>query len=446
MSLIIDKQTADDLAIFGQRGKESVFGLFNKTATAGGATLLEEWFTYPLSKGSQIEERAQTIGHFIAHPAVFPFETSLFDQALFYLDMADERSRLHQGKQTLKEKMQALLGADDAYKKVIAGLVACSAILHGWRNFLEQSQTQAAGTLGRQLKDFARRLEGSALESIPLLDEKKKIDRQQVILLDNILRFEEKDLFQGMLRDIYTLDVYISAASVARERNFALPKIIVDGSDTLRYEAVFHPLVPQAKGNSLSMDRQHNITFLTGANMAGKSTFMKSLGIALFLAHLGFPVPAKSLEFSPREAIYTSINLPDNIQMGYSHFYAEVLRVKKVAQQLAEGKKLFVIFDEMFRGTNVKDAYEGTVAVVAKLYQHPGCQFVISTHILEAGEALQHSHPDIRYVFLPTILKNGIPHYTYLLQEGITADRHGMVIIQNEGILDILISKESKRV
>ncbi len=75
---------------------------------------------------------------------------------------------------------------------------------------------------------------------------------------------------------------------------------------------------------------------------------------------MGFPVPASGMEFSVQSGMFTTINLPDNINMGYSHFYAEVMRVKKVAESGGILKNLIVIFDELFRGTNVKDAYEAT--------------------------------------------------------------------------------------
>ncbi|MBE8722648.1 MutS-related protein [Sphingobacterium pedocola] len=443
MSLLIDKQTRDDLGIFAQRGKESIFSIYNKTATSGGSELLEEWFTYPLSDGIAIQERIDTIRYFMINPSPFPFQSTWFDQALFYLDMADERSRLQQDGRSFKQLVQSLLGADTDYKKIVAGIIACSAILHSWKEILQQSNTVANSIYAKQLHKLAEKMEGSALASFPHLSEKQKLSREQVVQFDNVLRFEERDLFLRMLRDIYTLDVYLCAAGVAREQNFNLPEVNTSNDEKLAYEKVWHPLVQGARGNDLLMDKSTNITFLTGANMAGKSTFMKSLGIALFLAHIGFPVPAHKLVFTPRDAIYTSINLPDNIQMGYSHFYAEVLRIKKVAQQLAEGKKLFVVFDEMFRGTNVKDAFEGTVAVVSQLYQHPGCQFVISTHILEAGEQLASQFTDIQFVYLPTVMQGGTPTYTYALQQGITADRHGMIIIENEGIIDLLTPQKS---
>ncbi len=94
------------------------------------------------------------------------------------------------------------------------------------------------------------------------------------------------------------------------------------------------------------MDQSRTLVFLTGANMAGKSTFLRSLATAVYIAHMGFPVAAKTMQFSVMDGIYTTINLPDNLGIGASHFYAEVLRVKKVATALNQGKSLFIIFDE----------------------------------------------------------------------------------------------------
>ncbi len=75
--------------------------------------------------------------------------------------------------------------------------------------------------------------------------------------------------------------------------------------------------------------------------------------------------------------------------MGYSHFYAEVVRVKKIATEVASGKKLVVMFDELFKGTNVKDAYDATVAVTEAFSKIHKCSFIVSTHIMEAGLTLK---------------------------------------------------------
>lgn len=172
--------------------------------------------------------------------------------------------------------------------------------------------------------------------------------------------------------------------------------------------------------------------------MAGKSTLMKSFGIAVYMAHMGFPIAAKNMQFTVQDGMYTSINVPDNINMGYSHFYAEVLRVKKVAIEVSLSKRLVVIFDELFKGTNVKDAYDATLAVTAALAKRRTCSFMISTHIIEVGQDLAKSCNNVSFSYLPTIMKEKVPTYTYRLETGITNDKHGMIIIENEHIVDII--------
>lgn len=97
-----------------------------------------------------------------------------------------------------------------------------------------------------------------------------------------------------------------------------------------------------------------------------------------------------------------------------------------------------VVFDELFRGTNVKDAYDATVAVADAFASKKKCTFIISSHIIEAGEQLKKMRDNVKFIYLPTIMNDKVPEYTYKITEGITEDRHGMIIIQNEKILDIL--------
>jgi DNA mismatch repair ATPase MutS len=270
--------------------------------------------------------------------------------------------------------------------------------------------------------------------------EKKKHSFTETAELDTLFRFRYREEVQKLLQRIYHLDLYISIAGVAKERGFAFADAMPSDKLHVDLKGVHHPGVPKAVGNDIHIDAGGNLIFLTGANMAGKSTFMKSFSIAMFLAHMGFPVPARKMEFSVMDGIYTTINLPDNLGMGASHFYAEVLRVKKMVHELAQGKKLFIVFDELFRGTNVKDAYEATIAIARGFARKTGSLFLISTHIIEAGDALKASCPNVRFIYLPTRMNGHTPVYTYTLKEGITDDRHGMVIINNEEILEILES------
>jgi len=98
------------------------------------------------------------------------------------------------------------------------------------------------------------------------------------------------------------------------------------------------------------------------------------------------------------------------------------------------------MFDELFKGTNVKDAYDGTLAVTEGFADYRACLFIVSTHIIEVGEALK-KRGNIQFAYMPTIMDGHRPRYTYRLQEGITEDRQGMLIIKNEGILGMLNGK-----
>ena len=442
MPFTTDQQTLEDLNIFGRHGTDSLFTLFNRTFTRGGAAILEDWFRYPLGDENAINHRSSIIRFFAAAKTSFPFKTEAFDQAELYLANTDERTRLIPGDLSLREKMSGLIAEDSTYRTIHKGVLAILDLLRRLQDFLVPFDT---GTPYRSEIDLIHHLL-SAASIRPILWEEshRKLPYAKVAAYDAVFRFREHGNIRKLLSHIYLLDVYISAAHMARDRNLAFAVALPKKEQTVHLEGLFHPQVKNAVTNDLDITPDGNLLFLTGANMAGKSTFMKSLGIALYLAHMGMPVPASKMTFSLRDGIYTTINLPDNLGMGASHFYAEVLRIKKIAHELSASKSLFVIFDELFRGTNVKDAYEATISLTTSFAARHESMFVISTHIIEAGDVLKQQCPTIDFIYLPTLMKGNIPVYTYKLEKGITADRHGMVIIHNEGILDLLKNGHTK--
>jgi DNA mismatch repair ATPase MutS len=171
--------------------------------------------------------------------------------------------------------------------------------------------------------------------------------------------------------------------------------------------------------------------------MAGKSTFLKTMGLMVYLAHLGFPVPAKSLKTTVFDGLFTTINLADNLNLGYSHFYSEVHRVKEIVVKINTEKNLFVIFDELFRGTNVKDAFDATFMIISALAKIQGNLFFISTHILEVAEELEHQDSIVFNCF-ESELVDQVPVYDYKLKKGVSKERIGIFIIKQERIVEIL--------
>ena len=544
MSFYVDQQSLDDLNVFGKRGRDSIYGMFNVARTRGGGQVLDGMFRYPLNDMGQINRRSAIIRYMMDSAMEFPFRGDLFDTLEYYLSNTDQRTKLAAHDNNLQRKLKGAVGADSEYEQLHKGVLASIGIVCGLRDFVEgmlaggstgggkgrgprtaysehpkaaapeaterstgPEVPAAAGKGARRDPDAPKSdvcatahthtersttPQGAALASVssltnrgiaaavspaaegaagmpapmdgghsanpyreeleqmaamvadpdfgPLLAERgtKKLSYAKTAALDELVRFRLNEKLQRILQHIYHLDVYIAVASVARRLDLSFATALPGGDNSMSIEGMYHPQVPNAVPNSLRVTPEGNVLFLTGANMAGKSTFMKTLGLTVYLAHVGFPVPAQSMEFATLDGMYTTINLPDNLSIGYSHFYAEVMRVKKVAEALGKDKHLLVIFDELFRGTNVKDAYDATVAITQAFAGKRDCLFVISTHIIEAGDELRRLCDNVRFIYLPTIMEGSVARYPYTLAEGITSDRHGMMIINNENVVDII--------
>lgn len=477
MGFKADSQTINDLKIIGDSKGNDVYSLFNRTRTRGGAAILKDMFLYPLSRAEDIQGRVSTIKYFREGNICFPFRSDLFDTIEFYLSNTDERSRLTVHEDTLKRKIDSVIGSDTDYRQIKKGVTSTFQFLVDLRGFisqLDQTRSKSIENISDKAKNISPESDRSGLSSkretlataaggsfvdfhkdmqaiievlakpelsfTRFLTDKqvKNISYVQVAEYDQLFRFAIRKELLKLLYYAYEIDVFISVAGASKEHGFTFAWIEEGEENIIEMQGVYHPLVPHAVSNDITITEANNMVFLTGANMAGKSTFMKSFSIAIYLAHMGFPVPAKEMRFSVQDGMFTTINLSDNLNLGFSHFYSEVLRVKRVAESLRTNERMIVVFDELFRGTNVKDAYDATVAVMDSFAGKRKCTFVISTHIIEAGEELKKLRDNIKFLYLPTVMKGTVPEYTYKLSEGITNDRHGMVIIRNEGILEIL--------
>jgi DNA mismatch repair protein MutS len=439
--LLTDEQTISDLSIFDKPGKTSIYTIFNKTKTLGGARRLEMIFKHPLSDAMAIN-RSSVLYEFFSHRAfVYPVDPITIGIIAFYLENIDVRTQIKPTSESLGDKIRNLVSTDADRQFIEDGVQACLRVFHQLDAFLQKEDNMAiASPYQAQFQQLNQIIYHDSFEGLRSAMNKteSKLDIIRLAEFDKQLRFDHRELIMKLLELLYDLDVYIAVGQVARNKKFCFANALAGGKNFLNLKQVVHPALENPIANDLHMDDLGNLIFLTGANMAGKSTLMKSIGIALYLAHLGFPVPAENMEFTIRDGIFTNINLADNLSAGASHFYAEVLRVKEIAKNLQSGKNLFVIFDELFRGTNVKDAYDGTIELTRAFCRKHESQFIISTHIMEAGEILLAENLSIQYLYLPTIMEGNYPKYTRVLQKGITDDRQGMIIISNEGILEML--------
>lgn len=429
MHLQTDEQTIDDLRLFSKKDIVGIYEIYNMACTRGGEALLQDMFRHPLTAVTSIRKRCDIIRHFAQARIDFPFNGSLFDLAEKYFSHPE---------QTSGRSGQGELGEKDIQN----GVAAVLELIQRVKMFISTDAVTNNTSFAPQREEMEGLLSDPVFAPVFRENLKSKLSFAANAAFDNLLRIREREKVKSVLHFVYELDVYISVAQVANKYNFIFPTPLEKGSNELKLEGLYHPALKQPIANDVEMGLSQRVIFLTGANMAGKSTFLRSLSTVMYLAHMGFPVAASKMEFPVMDGIYTTINLPDNLGIGASHFYAEVLRVKKVATELSAGKKLFVVFDELFRGTNVKDAHEATVEVTKAFTSKTASRFIISSHIVEAGEDLQ-QQKGIGFLYLPTRMNGHTPEYTYRLEQGITGDRHGMIIIQNEKILDIL--KNGKR-
>jgi DNA mismatch repair protein MutS len=438
MSFITDKQTLDDLNITGKFKQHSIFSLFNDTKTSGGEKLLEQLFLHPLTDAAAINSRSQVLQFFHQRALVFPFNIEILQEAETYLSAGTSGAYPIVALGLLQKRILQLAIRDEQFEQLKKGVLATIKLLATLQDFVEQTAKESNWPAMEQFDTIKQLFSDHRMKWLQEARNQSSPALLQLARYDHIMRHVLRDEMEAVLQFIYHLDVYIAVTNVARARNFHYAQALPNEQAVFRTTALWHPALEKAVANPLHLHEEQNVLFLTGANMAGKSTFMKSLGIAVYLAHMGFPVAAKDLVFSVRDGLYTSINVSDNLNLGYSHFYAEVLRVKKVAEEVASGKDLVVIFDELFKGTNVKDAYDATLAVTQEFVAYRNSFFVISTHIIEVGETLRETCNNLQFSYLPTIMEGSVPRYPYTLTPGISNDRHGMLIIQNEKILEMI--------
>jgi DNA mismatch repair protein MutS len=214
--------------------------------------------------------------------------------------------------------------------------------------------------------------------------------------------------------------------------------VFVDQEDPyLEASSLYHLLLPNPVSYDIRLEREINFLFLTGANMAGKSTFIRSVGSVVFLAHLGMGVPAKSMRLSLFDGILSNINVVDDINKGESFFFNEVQRIRNTLEKIGNRKKWLVLIDELFKGTNVQDAMKCSTTVIKGLIKIRKSLFILSTHLYEIGDELK-DYPNILFKYFETSVEGDQLEFSYQLKDGISNDRIGYLILRREKVVEML--------
>lgn len=186
---------------------------------------------------------------------------------------------------------------------------------------------------------------------------------------------------------------------------------------SLSAKELTHPLIlpEKAIGNSIDFDGDHRLVILTGANMSGKTTFMRTLGINCVLANLGLSPFGQSLTLGPVQ-LYTSMRNSDNLGESVSSFYAELTRIHTLIERLESGEPLFFLLDEILKGTNTQDRISGSEALIHQILQTNGFG-IISTHDIELSELEQSVEKVTNFSFHSEILDKSID-FDYKIKKG----------------------------
>ena len=240
-------------------------------------------------------------------------------------------------------------------------------------------------------------------------------------------RRRNKDQVSQWLECIYTFDELNSFANFAfNHPQYSYPRFV--GNMFIRAEGLGHPLMNRKNCVTNTFDPQAKTVILTGANMSGKSTFLRSVGVNLALAYAGAPVFATSFECCVAQ-LYTSMRLTDSLDEDSSYFHAELKRLSKIMERLREGEKMFILLDEVLKGTNSADKLSGSIGLVNEFLKYD-CLCVIATHDLEMGK-LEIQYPEsIKNYCFESELENDQLSFDYKIKRGVAKNKNATFLMK----------------
>ena len=268
---------------------------------------------------------------------------------------------------------------------------------------------------------------------------KENMSAAGVLQLSHFYIYHYKNQIRALLQLFYEIDAYYSLAKAHSHYIFEFPTWLEQDQPLFDIDAASHPLVQNAISNPLHLNKDQNFLFLTGANMAGKSTFIKTIAIVVYLAHVGMGAPGKNIRLTIMDGLITNLTIADNIIKGESYFFNEVQRIKNTVEKIKDGKKYFVLIDELFKGTNIQDAMKCSIVVIEGLQKIYSSLFILSTHLYEISSSLT-QYKNIQFKYFETTVNNKELVFHYQLKEGVSQDRIGYLILEREGVVKMLAS------
>jgi DNA mismatch repair ATPase MutS len=212
--------------------------------------------------------------------------------------------------------------------------------------------------------------------------------------------------------------------------------VVETGDFSIEAKKMGHPLIDSKKlvTNSYQCNGATHIDLLTGANMAGKSTFLRTIGVNLCLAMMGAPVCAASFRFRP-VMLFTSLRTNDSLQENESFFHAELKRLLLLIQEYEAGKSVFFLLDEILKGTNSKDQHDGSLALCRKILRMHGTG-IVATHDVELAPLSEEYPGQVRNLCFEITIIDDKLNFDYTLREGVCRTMNASFLMKKMGVID----------
>lgn len=436
-----DKITLKDLSIYGSEGQSNIFSLLDHTTSMMGRDMLKKMIQQPPSGFGLLLKTQDVIKFWHKYPDLWTKEISNGTLVMLdkFFESADHQSRPPVGLVLVVGPIFQKLFNKNQYHFTKFSLSHLSDFFKGCNTLVSLLQhSEVPELLASELEKMQAELDHELVDVIIGINANTAY--KDLMQVNYLARRELKSMVHRLMLHYSRIDAWRSLAICTHLQNWIFPTLVAGTETCYCTQGLYHPLISTPIAYDITLDRGKNFMILTGANMSGKTTFMRAMGVGAMLAHLGMGVPAQFMKISFMEGVITNMHVEDNILKGESYFFAEVQRMKQTAAKLLQPNTHLVLMDELFKGTNVHDACECTKAVVEGLLKHKEHLMVLSTHLYEVAHQFA-DDSNISFAYFETLMDDaGSYNFTYTLKQGISNDRIGYKILLKEGVIDLLKS------
>lgn len=478
-----------DLDIFGRR---SLFQSINRTCTFFGKVRLAEWLQNHLHEKTSIEKRQEMVREISEHTL---FREQFRVAGLVHHGQSSDAEKIQAWSQSPAQYLHAGWVKTFIWGVPVINSLLLITSLAGWISFswlglsfgiflvlsfgIIKRATYIQETYGKQLKSlngYARlialakaedwksagmqelmeRLNLNGQSPVQALQQlSKELDRLDLrnnqflyVLLEGSIFFQLQEIVRierwkarygqhinEWLETVGELDALCSLGTFAYNHpQYTYPELTEKPFCFLATQ-MGHPLMPvsQCVKNDATIPSRPFFLIITGANMAGKSTYLRTIGVNYLLACIGAPVCCERLKLHPNQLI-TSLRTSDSLSDNESYFFAELKRLKRIIDLLNQGQQLFIILDEILKGTNSMDKQKGSFDLIRQFMQLKA-NGIIATHDLLLGSLIKQFPEEIRnYCFEADIKENELT-FSYKLREGVAQNMNACFLMKKMGII-----------